>query len=136
MPIGYDDQGVALRGPASESSQANTANILNNYTNINIGATINITKDWTVDADYTYANEGETTTRPGTRYSAGNTWAVPTKRLDEAGNRSMLMLPDNLSMHLLPELLLPMNLQILNIPVKGQIQTIFIVKNMEPNVVH
>ncbi|HAD02517.1 MAG TPA: SusC/RagA family protein, partial [Porphyromonadaceae bacterium] len=58
MPIGYDDQGVALRGPASESSQANTANILNNYTNINIGATINITKDWTVDADYTYANEG------------------------------------------------------------------------------
>ncbi|WP_446777876.1 TonB-dependent receptor plug domain-containing protein, partial [Macellibacteroides fermentans] len=87
MPIGYDDQGVALRGPASESSQANTANILNNYTNINIGATINITKDWTVDADYTYANEGETTTRPGTRYSAGNTWAVPTKRLDEAGKQ-------------------------------------------------
>ena len=57
MPLGYDDEGDIIRSPHSELSQANTAKREWNYTNINLGATFNIMKDWTLDVDYTYAGE-------------------------------------------------------------------------------
>ena len=53
VPMGYNEDGQELRSPASETRQANTANIENSYANINIGATLNITKDWKFDIDYT-----------------------------------------------------------------------------------
>lgn len=77
MPMGFDDQGRELRSPVSENRQANTANYENNYTSINLGATINLTKDWTVDVDYTHANEETISNRPGTRYTALDTWSSP-----------------------------------------------------------
>lgn len=82
MPMGFDDQGRELRSPVSELNQANTANLENNYTNINLGATINITKDWTVDVDYTHANEETINNRPGTRYTALDTWSSALQKPD------------------------------------------------------
>ena len=76
MPMGFDEQGNELRSPVSEARQANTANIENNYLNINLGATINIMKGWTVDVDYTHANEERIDNRPGTRYTALDTWSA------------------------------------------------------------
>lgn len=76
-----------MRSPASEIRQANTANMENNYTNINLGALINITKDWTLDIDYTHANEESILNRPGTRFTDLNTWGSATERLDADGNQ-------------------------------------------------
>ena len=58
-PMGYDEHGNELRSPASEIHQANTANIENNYLSFNTGATINLTKDWKIEIDYTYAGEDQ-----------------------------------------------------------------------------
>ena len=87
VPMGYNEEGEELRSPASETRQANTANIENNYTNINLGATLNITKNWKVDFDYTYANEQELINRPGTRFTALNTWGAAITKLDASGNQ-------------------------------------------------
>lgn len=87
MPMGFNEDGLELRSPASETSAANTANIENSYVNINVGATLNITKDWKFDVDYTYANEQTINNRPGTRYTALNTWGAAIEKKDASGNQ-------------------------------------------------
>lgn len=86
-PMGYDEHGNELRSPASEIHQANTANIENNYLSFNTGATINLTKDWKIEIDYTYAGEDQIWKKNGTKFTAANTWSAPVKRLDENGQQ-------------------------------------------------
>jgi TonB-linked SusC/RagA family outer membrane protein len=86
-PMGYDENGNEMRSPASEIHQANTANIENNYLSFNTGATINLTKDWKVDIDYTYAGEDQIWKKNGTKFTAADTWSAPIKRLDENGQQ-------------------------------------------------
>lgn len=85
-PFGTEN-GNVLRSPASELANANTAEQKYSYTNVNIGATVNFTKDWTLDADYTYANQDYVWLRPGTRFTAANTWAGAIARNDANGTR-------------------------------------------------
>jgi TonB-linked SusC/RagA family outer membrane protein len=85
-PLGSDENGDLIRSPYSEIASANTANILQNYSNYSLGATVNITNNWKVDFDYTFSNQDETWKRPGTRYTARNSWAAPKARLDADGN--------------------------------------------------
>lgn len=85
-PMGYDENGNELRSPASEYHQANTSKLEQNYTNINLGFHLDLTKSWTVDFDYTHANEEINWLRPGTRFYAADTWGTPTLRNDAAGN--------------------------------------------------
>lgn len=85
-PFGNDQNGDPIRSPVSEAAQANTANILQNYMNVSTGATLNFTKDWKLDFDYTYSNQEEIWNRPGTRYTARDSWSAPIARLDESGN--------------------------------------------------
>ena len=84
-PFGKDENGDPIRSPESEVAAANTANILRSYSNFSLGSTVNITKDWTVDFDYTYSNQEEKWKRPGTRYTARNSWVAPKARLDATG---------------------------------------------------
>ena len=84
-PFGTED-GEALRSPASEIASSNTAKQEYSYTNVNVGATFTITKDWTVDADYTHANQEYIWNRPGTRFSARNAWVGAIAKTDESGN--------------------------------------------------
>lgn len=86
-PLGYDENGDIIRSPYSEMASANTANILQNYSNYNLGLTANITKNWKVDFDYTYSLQDETWKRPGTRFTARDSWVAPTARFDAGGNR-------------------------------------------------
>ena len=86
-PMGYDEHGNELRSPASEIHQANTANIENNYLSFNTGATINLTKDWKIEIDYTYAGEDQIWKKNGTKFTAADTWSAPVKRLDENGQQ-------------------------------------------------
>ena len=76
-PFGNDENGDPIRSPASEAAAANTANILQNYSNVSLGSTVNITNNWKVDFDYTFSNQDETWKRPGTRYTMRDSWAAP-----------------------------------------------------------
>ncbi|HWI89748.1 MAG TPA: SusC/RagA family TonB-linked outer membrane protein [Flavisolibacter sp.] len=85
-PFGYDENGQPIRSPWSEMAAANTANILQNYSNYSLGSTVNITNNWKVDVDYTFSNQDESWKRPGTRFTARNSWVAPTARVDANGN--------------------------------------------------
>ncbi|HRO68877.1 MAG TPA: SusC/RagA family TonB-linked outer membrane protein, partial [Chitinophagaceae bacterium] len=85
-PLGLDENGDPIRSPESELAAANTANILRNYLNVTLGTTVNIMKNWKVDFDYTLSNQEEIWKRPGTRYTARNSWVAPKARLDASGN--------------------------------------------------
>ncbi|HET6767474.1 MAG TPA: SusC/RagA family TonB-linked outer membrane protein, partial [Chitinophagaceae bacterium] len=85
-PFGNDENGDPIRSPVSEAAAANTANILQNYSNISLGATANITSNWKVDFDYTFSNQEEMWKRPGTRYTMRDSWVAPVARKDANGN--------------------------------------------------
>lgn len=86
-PLGTDENGDLIRSPYSEMKSANTASIQQNYSNYNLGATANITSNWKVDFDYTYSLQDETWERPGTRFTARDSWVAPVARVDANGNR-------------------------------------------------
>ncbi|MEL7585236.1 MAG: TonB-dependent receptor [Prolixibacteraceae bacterium] len=81
------EDGDILRSPASELAQANTAFQETNYGSFNGGFTITPLKDWKINFDYTHANQEYITKRPGTRFTARNTWAAAIVKNDENGNR-------------------------------------------------
>ena len=85
-PLGNDENGNPIRSPESEIAAANTANILQNYQNVSLGATVNITNNWKVDFDYTYSNQDEIWKRPGTRFTARDSWSAPVIRRNAAGD--------------------------------------------------
>ena len=86
QPMGTEN-GDPIRSPASEARQANTANQENKYFNVNVGALVNLTDNWTVDFDFTNANETYINNRLGTRYTALNSWGGALPLNDESGNR-------------------------------------------------
>lgn len=85
-PFGNDENGDPIRSPWSEMQSANTGSILQNYSNYNLGATATLTKNWKVDFDYTYSLQDEFWTRPGTRFTARDSWSAAVARTDAAGN--------------------------------------------------
>lgn len=85
-PLGNDQNGNPIRSPVSEYVAANTANILDNYLNVSLGTTLNFTSNWSLNFDYTYSLQDETWKRPGTRFTAADSWAAPIARVDENGN--------------------------------------------------
>lgn len=85
-PLGKDENGDPIRSPVSEAAAANTANILQNYANISLGTTLTFTNNWKLDFDYTYSNQEEIWKRPGTRYTARNSWSAPKARVDGNGD--------------------------------------------------
>jgi TonB-linked SusC/RagA family outer membrane protein len=86
QPMGYEN-GNIIRSPHSETMQANTANLQDKYYNVNIGALVNFTKDWTLDFDFTNANLTFINNRPGTRYTALNSWGGAIPLNDASGTR-------------------------------------------------
>ena len=83
-PFGVDGDGDAIRSPEYETAAANTASILKNYINLNLGATVKIQDNWKVDFDYTLSNQEQNWNRPGTKFTAGDSWsaAVVSKNAD------------------------------------------------------
>ncbi len=81
------EDGDPIRSPASEVAQANTAFQERNYTSLNGGFTLTPLKDWTIKFDFTHANEEYITKRPGTRFTARNSWTAAVAKFDDDGNR-------------------------------------------------
>ncbi|OFX51208.1 MAG: SusC/RagA family protein [Bacteroidetes bacterium GWB2_41_8] len=81
------EDGDPLRSPASEVAAANTAFQETNYNSLNGAVTITPLKDWKINFDYTHSNQEYITKRPGTRYTARDTWSSAIIKNDAAGNR-------------------------------------------------
>ena len=81
------EDGDPMRSPAYEMSASNTATMETNYTSLNGGFNITPMKDWKINFDFTHANQEYMNKRPGTRFTARNTWTAPIPKLDANGNR-------------------------------------------------
>ncbi|MDF1549806.1 MAG: SusC/RagA family TonB-linked outer membrane protein, partial [Bacteroidales bacterium] len=86
QPFGNED-GDPLRSPAFEMAAANTASQETNYLSMNGGFNITPLKNWNINMDYTFADQEYITKRPGTRFTARNTWSAAIPKLDNDGNR-------------------------------------------------
>jgi len=81
------EDGDPLRSPAYEYSASNTAFMEHNYTSVNGGFEITPVRDWHINFDYTHANLEYIANRPGTRFTARNTWTAALAKNDENGDR-------------------------------------------------
>ena len=81
------EDGDPIRSPASELAQANTAVQETNYTSLNGGFIITPMKDWKINFDYTHANQEYMNDRPGTRFTARDSWSAAVAKNDATGNR-------------------------------------------------
>lgn len=86
-PMGYNENGALIRSPESEYLTANEASIKRNYINTSVGSTFKIKSNWKVDVDYTFTNENVNWVRPGTRFTAANSWGGVVQRKDASGNQ-------------------------------------------------
>ncbi|GHM99402.1 SusC/RagA family TonB-linked outer membrane protein [Cytophagales bacterium WSM2-2] len=86
-PTGVQEDGIDVRSPYSEMKQANTATLENNFANVNAGLTLTPVKNWLINFNYTYNNEENINERPGTRFTAGDSWGGAVAKFDAAGNR-------------------------------------------------
>ncbi|MFT4223346.1 SusC/RagA family TonB-linked outer membrane protein [Dysgonomonas sp.] len=88
MPVGVLDQfGNQVRNPAYELTESTTSTIRNVYTNINLGATVNFTKNWNLEFDYSYWTQEDITEKSYPVFRGGDTWYSPIPWVDETGNR-------------------------------------------------
>jgi len=81
------EDGDPIRSPAYEYSAANTAFMEHNYTSVNGGFEITPVRDWHINFDYTHANLEYIANRPGTRFTARNSWTAALPKNDENGDR-------------------------------------------------
>ncbi len=87
FPTGALENGEVVSDPYFDTKQAHTAINNNRYTNLSIGSTIDITKDWNVVADYAYTTQVNQTTRSMPTYTARQPWYTPVAMLDNNGNQ-------------------------------------------------
>jgi TonB-linked SusC/RagA family outer membrane protein len=83
--VAKDEFGNDVRNGTYETSVANKAYDKTSYTSINLGTTITPLDHWSIDFDYTYADNETTSWRPGTSFYAGNTWVNPLDVTDNSG---------------------------------------------------
>lgn len=88
--IAYYSEGVGLRSPAGEQSMANTAIHDTFYTSATVGTTITPLKNWNINFDYTYGVTTTSQIRPGTRFTAVDSWSAPEPMFDADGNPIMI----------------------------------------------
>lgn len=81
------EDGDPIRSPYYEMQAANTAFQETNYTSLTGGVTITPVKNWSIKFDFTHANQEYITKRPGTRFTARNSWAAALPKFDENGER-------------------------------------------------
>ncbi|MCI7310651.1 MAG: TonB-dependent receptor [Prevotella sp.] len=74
MPMGVKEGDTELRDPIYEMRASNTDNLQHKYYNVNLGVTLNFTKDWDLKADYTYDRQTEERNSSVVQYRAGLTW--------------------------------------------------------------
>ena len=82
-----DDEGLDIRNATYELSTANTRTQETNFLSMNVGMTITPIEKLKVRVDYTHSNNEFVEKRPGTRFTAGDSWGAPVLRKDADGNQ-------------------------------------------------
>lgn len=87
FPTGVLENGEEIRDPYWDTKSAATASLAQKYSNLTLGTTIDITKNWNIIADYTYDLREEITTSGIPERTAREPWYTPVSWKDEAGNQ-------------------------------------------------
>jgi len=87
FPTGVLENGEEIRDPYWDTKNAHTATLAHKYNNINIGTTIDFTKNWNLVADYTYDVRYEMLNSGVPSITAREPWYTPVAWNDESGNR-------------------------------------------------
>ncbi len=74
FPIGVQEQGKDIIDPAFSARMSNDQIRAEKYLNMNLGATINITKAWDVQADYAYSTQNNLLTSSVPYVQGRTTW--------------------------------------------------------------
>ena len=87
FPTGVLENGEEMRDPYWDTKNSKTASLGQKYINLNFGTTIDITKNWTIDGDYTFDTRVETDKSALGAITARETWYTPTSWKDKEGNQ-------------------------------------------------
>jgi len=60
FPIAAQQDGVDVRDPYFDTKNAHDAFKINRYLNLNLGSTLNVTKNWDIQLDYAYSTQNNT----------------------------------------------------------------------------
>src|SRR5690606_20093248 len=74
FPIGVQEQGQDIIDPAFSARMSNDQVRANKFLNLTLGTTVNITKAWDVQADYTYSAENDLRTSSVPYVQGRTTW--------------------------------------------------------------
>ena len=87
FPTGVLEDGQEIRDPYWDTKNSKTAYLGQKYINMNFGTTIDLTKNWTIDADYTFDSRSENQESALGSITAKETWYSPVSWKDEDGNQ-------------------------------------------------
>ncbi len=87
FPIGVTDQGNELRDPYFETKNAHDYVDRGRYLNLNIGSSIEFTKGWDLQVDYTYSSENNSDQSSMPTFTGAEHWYAPVKWVDGKGNQ-------------------------------------------------
>lgn len=87
FPTGVLENGEQIRDPYWDTKNAHTATLGQKYNNLNLGTTIDITKNWNIIADYTYDVRYEMLSSGVPAITAREPWYTPVAWNNESGDR-------------------------------------------------
>lgn len=87
FPTGVLENGEEIRDPYWDTKKAHTATLAQKYTNLNLGTTIDFTKNWNLVADYTFDTRDEMLSSGVPSITSREPWYTPVAWNDENGNR-------------------------------------------------
>ncbi|MDR2652918.1 MAG: SusC/RagA family TonB-linked outer membrane protein [Prevotellaceae bacterium] len=88
-PVGVQERGQEMRGPYNEIKNTITSNQQHTYYSVNLGATVNFTKDWDFRIDYNHYVENRSYNFAIPKFTALDSWgtvAVPAIWTDANGD--------------------------------------------------
>lgn len=87
FPIGVQENGNDIIDPAFSARMSNDQIRAEKFLNMNLGATVKLTKNWNIVADYASSTENNLTTSSVPYVQARTTWFGVNRRLDANGNQ-------------------------------------------------
>ncbi|ANE51866.1 SusC/RagA family TonB-linked outer membrane protein [Flavisolibacter tropicus] len=87
FPTGALENGEFVRDPYWDTKNAHTATLGQRYNNLNLGTTIDIMKNWSLVADYTYDTRYEIQSSSLPSITAREPWYTPVAWKDASGNQ-------------------------------------------------
>lgn len=85
FPIAAQQNGVDVRDPYFDTKNAHDAFRTNRYLNLNLGSTLNVTKNWDIQLDYAYSTQNNTDKSSMPTSTGAWHWYAPIASVDADG---------------------------------------------------